>query len=87
MNAFCQDFTNTGESKKINLGSPAPFSGVLLRDEAFRFYVKEAERAQFQEEHLSRLAHEVEYYKTDAVSVGTVTAFILGGLTVYFIKR
>lgn len=85
--AFCQDFTNTSiDIKHIQKGSSAPYTGVLLSEDKFRFYVGEAERAMFQEEHLSRLAHEAEAAKTQVISFEVITALILGGAIGYLVK-
>lgn len=86
-NAFCQDsISSLTNIKRIEKGSSAPYTGVLLSEDKFRFYVGEAERAMFQEEHLSRLAHEVEQEKTKIISIEVITALIVGGAIGYLVK-
>ena len=87
-NASGPDFTRE-TAKTINLKKdwPAPFSGRLMTDEVYRFYVNSKDACFITENALKDCQRETQVNSADYVSIATVTAFILGGLSVYYIKR
>jgi hypothetical protein len=66
---------------------PAPFTGVLMPESKFRFYVNTADTCAITDEALHRCQDNLTSQSSDLISVTTVTAFLLGGLAVYYIKR
>ena len=86
--AFGQDFTPK-DAKTIRLKKdyPAPFTGQLMTDEVYRFYVNTRDACFITENALRDCQNDAQENNADAISVTTVTAFILGGLSVYYLKR
>ena len=72
----------------IKKHQPAPFDGVLSTEDAFRNQVNTIQVCtEITERELTKCQKDQQENKAELISVSTVTAFLLGGLSVYFIKR
>lgn len=87
-NAFGQDFTQeNAKTIKLLKDFPAPFTGRLMTDEVYRFYVNSKDACFITENALRDCQREVQTANGDIISTTNLMAIILGGLIVYHIKK
>ena len=58
-----------------------------MTDEVFRFYVNTRDACFITENALRDCQQDAQENNADVISLTTVTAFLLGGLTVYLVRR
>ena len=66
---------------------PAPYDGILLNETAFRFYVNNADTNLILTNELKDCHRMVQEKSGEVISNTAIAAFILGGLSVYYLKH
>lgn len=71
---------------KLKYLTPAPYDGMLLTEEIFRFYVNTKDSCLITDEALDRCHADLSSKGSDLVSSDTIIIFVLGALACHFVK-
>ena len=66
---------------------PAPYDGVLLKEDAYRFYVNTKDSCDFTDKALDSCHAAIASNGGEIISATTLLSFILGAATMYYVTH